>query len=115
MLFDEDFFMYGEDTLLGWQLARSRKIMRVETKATVVHEGRGSSQQYLMFYEYHMARAHILLAVKAYSTPLEIPFLVVGKMMAIGTRALLRCIRARSIIPFIAFLLAWVPLKVRAA
>ena len=112
-LFDEDFFMYGEDTMLGWQLTRSRIGMTQDNLAKVRHENRGSSQEYKVFYEYHMARAHVLLAYKTCRTPLEIPILVLTKSIGLAFRALLRSVRARSMLPLIAFLLAWFPLKIR--
>lgn len=114
-LFDEDFFMYGEDTLLGWELARAGKKLVIDRHACVSHAGRGSSRENKIFYEYHMARAHVLLAMKAFRTPLEIPLLLAGKFMALGCRAVLRSARSRSLVPLAAFVLAWFPLSIRAA
>lgn len=112
-LFDADFFMYGEDTLLGWQLNRSGKTMLIDTSASVRHIGQGSSSQYKFFYEFHMARAHILLATKTWTTRLEIPLLLIGKFFSLGVRSVLRCIRSRSLVPLFAFTLAWFPLSIR--
>jgi GT2 family glycosyltransferase len=113
-LFDEDFFMYGEDTLLGWRLARSGKTAQRINGAVVCHIGIGSSQQCKLFYEYHTARAHVLLALKTRRHPFEIPFLVAGKMLGLSMRALLRCARYKSGVPLLAFLLAWFPLDIRS-
>jgi GT2 family glycosyltransferase len=113
-LFDEDFFMYGEDTLLGWRLIRSGKKAQQINGAVVHHIGIGSSQQCKLFYEYHTARAHVLLALKTRRHPFEIPFLVAGKMLGLSMRALVRSLRYKSGVPLLAFLLAWIPLDIRS-
>lgn len=106
-LFDEDFFMYGEDTLLGWRLARAgKKPLRLDD-AFVRHDGAGSSRRGQLFYEYHMARAHVLLAMKTLRHPLEMPALLAGKCIALSLRALWRSMRFGSVAPLKAFLLAW--------
>lgn len=112
-LFDEDFFMYGEDTFLGWRLDQTKKSVLIDAQATVRHVGHGSSREFGLFYEYHIARAHVLLALKTWRTPLEIPFLLFGKFIGLGMRGLIRSTRARSLIPLMAFFLAWSPLKIR--
>lgn len=114
-LFDEDFFMYGEDTLLGWQIASSKKVMMRSQSATVLHANRGSSKQYGFFYEYHMARANALLAYKAHVTPLEVPLLLLTKFCGLIIRGLVRSLRARSMLPLLASVIAWFPLKIRVA
>lgn len=114
-LFDEDFFMYGEDTLLGWQMTRKRKKMACVEKAIVYHTGQASSHKCTLFYEYHMTRAHILLAIKTWNNPLEIPFLVTTKAIGLAIRAVLRCLRYRRMTPLIASLLAWIPLDIRVS
>lgn len=112
-LLDEDFFMYGEDTLLGWQLIRAGKIVLRSDEAIVHHLGQGSSKQCEIFYEYHMARAHVLLAFKTFRNPLELPLLVLAKTFGMALRAVCRSIRYGSGIPLVAFFLAWLPLKIR--
>lgn len=114
-LFDEDFFMYGEDTLLGWQMIRDGKAMLCNKDAVVRHIGHGSSQQGKMFYEYHMARAHVLLALKTWRNPLEIPLLLFTKVLGLALRALQRSRNYRSATPLLAFFLAWLPLNIRAS
>lgn len=106
-LLDEDFFMYGEDTLLGWHLARAGKIPLRLTSAYVRHAGCGSSQRGRLFYEYHMARAHILLAMKTWRHPAEIPFLLICKCAGLCARALWRSLRFGSFVPLRAFFMAW--------
>jgi hypothetical protein len=112
-LFDEDFFMYGEDILWGWQLAR-RGIAPCTVEAAVVrHEGGASSRKYDLFYEYHLARMHVLLAKKTVRHPLELPVLMAAKGAMLLTRALVRSLRSRSLVPAWAFVLAWKPCNVR--
>ena len=111
-LFDEDFFMYGEDTLLGWRMARERRPMRQEENATVRHTGQIRSHT-SFFYEYHMARAHILLACKTLRSPLEILLLLPTKCLGLSLRALRRSLRYRNGAPIAACLLAWIPLDIR--
>jgi len=98
-LFDEDFFMYGEDVELCWRLRQSGWKIDCVKEATVFHEGVGSSRQGDFFYEYHMARGHILLARKLTQRRWEIPFFYIGRLMTLSARALLRAIRFRSLIP----------------
>jgi GT2 family glycosyltransferase len=111
--FDEDFFMYGEDTMLGWRLRQSARKVRHLDDVLVQHSGIGSSRQYGLFYEYHTARAHILLTKKTWCHPLEIPLLLVTKCIGLGLRAMLRSMRSGSAVPLAAFFLAWFPLNIR--
>jgi N-acetylglucosaminyl-diphospho-decaprenol L-rhamnosyltransferase len=106
-LFDEDFFMYGEDTLLSWRLLREHKKFACIDTATVRHTGQGKFAPSTLFYEYHMTRAHILLALKARNNPLEIPVLVAAKCIGLIARAMRRSIRYRRSTPLLAFVLAW--------
>ncbi|GAO37041.1 hypothetical protein SCT_2456 [Sulfuricella sp. T08] len=112
-LFDAEFFMYGEDTLLGWRLACAGiKPLRLDD-AFVRHDSAGSSRRGQFFYEYHMARAHVLLAMKTWRHPLEIPLLLASKCVGLVLRALWRSLRFGSPIPLKAFFMAWVALDIR--
>jgi len=102
-LFDENFFMYGEDVELCWRLRRSGWEIECVKEATVFHEGVGSSRQGGYFYEYHMARGHILLARKLTKRRGEIPFLYIGRLLTLSARAFLRANRFRSMIPIMAW------------
>lgn len=112
-LFDEDFFMYGEDTLLGWRLARAGTPAFLPYDTFVSHDGAGSSRRGQMFYEYHMARAHILLATKTWRYPVEIPLLLASKSCVLCMRALWRSARFGNMVPLKAFFMAWRALDVR--
>lgn len=112
-LFDEDFFMYGEDTLLGWLLASAGKKPLHLDDAFVRHGGAGSSRRGELFYEYHMARAHVLLAMKTRRHALEMPLLLAGKCVGLGLRALWRSLHFGSTVPLRAFFMAWLARDVR--
>ena len=112
-LFDEDFFMYGEDTLLGWRLLREHKEFACIETATVRHTGQGKFAPSTLFYEYHMTRAHILLALKTRNNLLEIPVLLVGKCIGLIARGIRRSIRYRQSAPLLAFILAWRSFHIR--
>jgi len=112
-LFDEDFFMYGEDTFLGWKMNREhRSFTRVET-AIVRHTGQSPIQKCSLFYEYHMARAHILLARKTSLHPLELPLIFLAKCFGLSLRTIRRSVKYRSPMPVWGSILAWLPLQIR--
>jgi len=105
-LFDEDFFMYGEDVELCWRLRLSGWETACISQALVLHEGTGSSHHGGFFYEYHVARGHLLLAGKLAKHRCEIPFLYSWKLLILSARALLRSIRFRSLVPIKAWISA---------
>jgi N-acetylglucosaminyl-diphospho-decaprenol L-rhamnosyltransferase len=105
-LFDEDFFMYGEDVELTWRIRKSGYDLACVHQVTVKHEVTGSSHQGGYFYEYYMVLGHILLAWKLVRNRWEIPFLLLGRLVTMATRALCRSIRFRSWIPIKASLSA---------
>ena len=99
-LFDRDFFFYGEDVMLGFDLAR-RGIKVVEcAEATVIHAGSASAKNGSLFYEYHMVRAHWLLARKLASNPVERFAFVAARCLTLPARALVRSLRFRSLLPW---------------
>jgi len=114
-IFDPDFFMYCEDAFLGWKLTRKKQEFRLVTDAHVQHETGASSQKAGIFYEYHIARGHVLMAVKAFNSPLEIPLMLITKLLTLLLRSIARCIRYKSLVPAYALLLACYPsgIKIR--
>ena len=98
-IFDEDFFMYGEDTELGWRLMREGKKARCAGDVYVEHEYGPSVDRASFFYEYHMTRGHFLVSFKTYVHPVEIPFLVLTKLTAMALRSLARTLRHRTLTP----------------
>lgn len=106
-LFDEDFFFYGEDVMLGATLAREGRRCVVVTEARVQHEGSGSARNGSFFYEYHINRGHWLLAEKLFAgRAWECLAARLGRVLVLSLRALLRCLRMRSRVPLTAFIRA---------
>lgn len=105
-LFDSEFFMYGEDVELSWRLRRAGVVLEVLQQARYQHVGAGSARVGSLFYEYHVARAHILLTKKLALSRLERFSLLLGRAVSLPMRASVRCVRYRSLMPWRALILA---------
>lgn len=106
-LFDEDFFMYGEDVELAWRAARLGWQAACAHDATVTHEGSGSSRRGSFFYECHVARGHLLLGRKLARSVSEETLLMAGRVGFLALRAISRSLRYRSFSPLWGTLAAW--------
>jgi N-acetylglucosaminyl-diphospho-decaprenol L-rhamnosyltransferase len=95
-LFDEDFFMYGEDIELSWRISKFKLNIACIKDAIVLHEGVGSSKQGEFFYEYHMAKCHMILASKLAENKFEMLFLFIGRYAVLTLRALIRSLRYKN-------------------
>jgi N-acetylglucosaminyl-diphospho-decaprenol L-rhamnosyltransferase len=104
-LFDEDFFMYGEDVELGWRLGLKGVGFATVAQARLRHEGTGSSRHGGWFYEYHVTRGHKLLARKMAAASWEVPLFMTGRAVVLSLRAVLRCLRFRTLAPLRALLM----------
>lgn len=104
-LFDEDFFMYGEDVMLGARLGPRRMVHVPEV--LVRHAGNAGSGQGSPFYEERMVAAHWLLARKLAKNRLELGLYLLGRALSLPARALLRALRQRSLIPLTALWRGW--------
>ncbi len=104
-LFDEDFFMYGEDAELGARLGACKMVHVPQT--LVFHEGSASSGLGSEFYETRMVIAHLLLARKLAQGPLDYMLLMTVRLFTLSARGLMRAVRYRSIIPLWALLQGW--------
>lgn len=104
-LFDEDFFMYGEDVMLGARLGPQRMVHVPEV--LVRHAGNAGSGQGSAFYEERMVAAHWLLARKLAKSRLELGLYLLGRALALPARALLRALRQRSLAPITALRRGW--------
>lgn len=100
-IFDDEFFFYGEDVMLGYRITARGDVFRDCPNATVVHAGSVSSKNGSKFYEYHMHRAHWLLAHKLAANHLERFMCVVMRCITLPLRALVRSVRWRSLTPLI--------------
>ena len=96
-LYDEDFFMYGEDVMLGARLGLQR--MAHVPEILVRHVGNAGSGQGSGFYEERMVLAHWLLARKLAKNPIELSLFLLGRALSLPARALLRAVRLRSPAP----------------
>ncbi|MDY0330917.1 MAG: glycosyltransferase [Thiomonas sp.] len=104
-LFDEDFFMYGEDVMLGWRLGSQR--MAHIPQVLVDHEGSASSGVGSEFYETRLVAGHWLLARKLARNPFDRAMLTIGRGLSLPARALVRSLRYRSLLPFHALWQGW--------
>jgi GT2 family glycosyltransferase len=100
-LFDDDFFMYGEDVMLGWRLGAARMVH--VPQVLVWHEGSASSRNGSVFYELHVAAGHWRLAHKLANNPADAALLLAGRCISLSARALIRAVRSRSLVPVLAF------------
>ncbi len=102
-LFDEKFFMYSEDVALS--LAIHRKGFELDTvpSAIVEHIGSASSVSGSAFYEYHIARGHLLLTSGISGSWLSSIFLWPPRLTSLATRGFVRSLRSGSITPLVAF------------
>jgi len=106
-IFDESFFMYGEDVDLGWRLTSQGKKMVCAIDALVQHDLGPSVNRRSLFYEYHMARGHLLLGFKTWFYAVEIPFLLATKTLALACRAMVRSTRFKSLAPVLGLSISW--------
>ena len=104
-LFDEDFFMYGEDVMLGARLGPQRMVH--VPRVLVRHAGNAGSGQGSAFYEERMVAAHWLLARKLATNRLELGLFLLGRALSLPARALLRALRQRSLVPLTALWRGW--------
>jgi GT2 family glycosyltransferase len=104
-LFDESFFMYGEDTELGFRLP-SHAVIHV-ADAMVVHEGSASSKLGSAFYENRMVAAHWLLARKLAKNRFEKLAFYILRCFSLPARSLIRSWRFKSLLPLKALLEGW--------
>jgi GT2 family glycosyltransferase len=110
-LFDEAFFMYGEDTELGFRMTRDGRKTVYARSAFVEHEYGPSVDRSSFFYEYHMNRCHILLTFVTWHHPAEIPLMLASKYLALFLRATARSLRHRSVTPLLALSAASLPIS----
>lgn len=102
-LFDEDFFFYGEDVMLGAKMLKQKRSCQVVATSIAVHEGAGSSRNGSLFYEYHINRGHWLLAQKLNQSKIDHHISLAGRWLTLATRALLRSVRYKSLNPIKGF------------
>ena len=104
-LFDEDFFMYGEDVYLGWRLGVAR--MACVPLVLVDHEGSASSGMASAFYESRLVAGHWLLAHKLARHLTDRLLLKTGRVITLSARAVVRALRYRNLRPIQALWDGW--------
>lgn len=103
-LFDEAFFMYGEDVDLNWRLLKRGYVPTCVADAEIDHLGSGSSRKGELFYEFHVLRGHMLLARRLASWGWELPLMYLGRIVVLGMRAFFRSARYGKLAPLQAML-----------
>ena len=101
-LFDEDFFMYGEDAELGWRLLGDPGAMLFVDQVLVEHDGSASSGLGSAFYEAHMVAAHLILVRKLSEKRAGRMVLYAFRAPVLLLRACVRAMRFHSWVPLIA-------------
>jgi GT2 family glycosyltransferase len=100
-LFDERFFMYGEDCELGSRLSRPGEIIYLD-RILVDHEGSVSSRIGSKFYEDRLVAAHLMMAKVLAKTRFQFFSYIGARVLTLTARAVIRSLRHRSAIPLLA-------------
>lgn len=98
-LFDEDFFMYGEDVELSWRWRRQGGALVLLEESWLHHAGSASSGQASAAYERFLVGSHWLLARKLADGLLQSVLMRLLRIPSLTLRAALRSLRYRSCIP----------------
>ena len=98
-LFDEDFFMYGEDVELSWRWKRQGWNLILLDCAWLVHEGSASTGQASKGYEGFLVHSHWLLARKLTANGGARFLMYMARLPSLLARACLRSLRYRSLVP----------------
>jgi GT2 family glycosyltransferase len=106
-LFDEDFFMYGEDVELAWRLRNRPGALQFIDKVLVEHDGSASSGMGSAFYENHMVAAQLIVARKLGGNFLCRAAFYFFRAPTLVARGLIRAMRYRSWIPLAALSRGW--------
>jgi GT2 family glycosyltransferase len=69
-VFDDDFFLYYEDTDLSWRVRAAGWTIRYEPAAVLRHHHAASSGEWSPLFRFHVDRNRLLMLTKNASTPL---------------------------------------------
>lgn len=98
-LFDEDFFMYGEDVELSWRTLHQGGYTVLLDGVWVDHAGSASSGQSSASYERNLVRSHWLLARKLAETSTSRVVMYALRVPSLAMRACVRALRFKSTLP----------------
>lgn len=98
-LFDEEFFMYGEDVELSWRISQQGGRLALLDRTYVSHVGSASSGQASEAYERYLVRSHWLLAEKLASSATTKTLMRALRVPSLFARASIRALRFRSLVP----------------
>lgn len=101
-LFDESFFMYGEDVELSFRIISNDKRLLVVPSAHVCHLGSAASGQGTHFYEEMLVFSHWQLASKLSNNNIQAVLFKLLRIISLLMRALVRSIRFRNLYPIFA-------------
>lgn len=98
-LFDEIFFMYGEDVELSWRISHQGGRLVLLDQVWLRHTGSASSGQASEAYERFIVHSHWLLAGKLASNAASTTLMRILHMPPLLVRACIRALRYRSMVP----------------
>lgn len=98
-IFDETFFIYGEEIELGWRLRHRPGALRFVPDVVVDHVGSASTSLGSAFYEERTAAAHLLLSAFLAGHGPTAWAVTCTRLASITARSLVRALRAQSIVP----------------
>lgn len=96
-LFDESFFMYGEDVEFSYRAVQKGYRIGIVKDAKLYHHVSLSTQNNSLFYEYHITRSHFLLIRKFYETKFKRKLSFIFKVIILGLRAIVRTVRYKNL------------------
>ncbi len=95
-LFDETFFMYGEDVEFSYRAVRKGYRIGIVQSVKLYHHVSLTAQNNSPFYEYHITRSHFLLINKFFNTPLKQVISLIIKSITLSMRVLVRTIKYKN-------------------
>lgn len=99
-LFDEEFFMYGEDVELSWRWRRQGGKLVLLDGTWLHHAGSASTGRTSEAYERFLVSSHWLLAKKLADNPSQAALMNLLRLPSLLLRACLRALRYFSLTPF---------------